>query len=367
MKYDIIIIGAGINGCAIAREASMQGKSVAVIDKQTIGSGTSSHSSKLIHGGLRYLEHGDFELVKEALFDRTRLIQAYPDLVVLRPFILPVYRNIGRPWWIIKAGLYLYDLFSHFAAPHHVMEIDEFKTKCSALKTQGLKKVFTYYDAKTDDLLLTQNVAQEAQDHGAIFFENTPIRSIKHDTDHFELLCDHRQLSTSVLINATGPWIDEINHQFNLPSRYKIDKVSGIHIVIDSLLTPEPVFLQTDHKRIFFIIPENGRNQTIIGTTERHESGMTDHVHVNEEDINYLLTHVNHFLQTPLKREDVIETYIGVRPLIESKKSMVKASREYQLDLHDFGQTKLLHIFGGKLTTHWSLSEKAARLLNVKD
>lgn len=365
MKYDIIIIGAGINGCAIAREAAKLGKHVVVIEKQTIGSGTSSHSSRLIHGGLRYLEHGDFTLVKEALYDRTRLTTFYPDLVVLRPFVLPVYTGIGRPWWIIKTGLFLYDLFSHFIAPHHTMTIKKFKTNFSAMTTNNLAKVFTYYDAKTDDLRLTQIIAQEAQDYGTVFFENTTIDEIKHNETGFEILCDKRQLSTAVLVNASGPWIDEVNHRFNLPSRYKITKVSGIHLVINELLVPEPVFLQTDHKRIFFIIPENKTNQTIIGTTERRETGETDEVHVNEEDINYLLTHTNHFLNMPLKREDVINTYIGVRPLIESKKSMLKTSREYQLDLHDFGQTKLLHVFGGKLTTHWSLAEKAIRLLDL--
>jgi glycerol-3-phosphate dehydrogenase len=365
MKYDILILGAGINGCAIAREAAKLGHSVAVIDKQTIGSGTSSHSSRLIHGGLRYLEHGDFALVKEALSDRTRLAAAYPDLVVLRPFILPVYTNIGRPWWMIKSGLYLYDLFSRFIAPYHAMDIEEFKTKFSALKTEGLNKVFTYYDAKTDDLLLTQTVAREAQDNGVVFFESTTIHEIKLHEDGYHLLCGDRHLNAPILINATGPWIDEVNYRFNLPSRYKITKVSGIHIVIEGLLTTEPVFLQTDHKRIFFILPENKSNQTVIGTTERLESGETDEVHINEEDINYLLSHANHFLNTPLKREDIVQTYIGIRPLVESKKSMVKASREYQLDLHDFGETKLLHIFGGKPTTHWSLAEKSVHLLRL--
>ena len=365
MKFDIIIIGAGINGCAIAREATKLGKRVAVIEKQTIGSGTSSRSSRLIHGGLRYLEYGDFSLVKEALYDRSRLIAAYPDLVVLRPFILPVYRGIGRPWWVIKTGLYLYDLFSRFIAPHRVMSMDTFTSSFQALKTKGLSKIFTYYDAKTNDLQLTQTVAQEAQDNGAVFFESTTVHEINHHENTFELLCGDRHLETPILINATGPWIAEVNHRFNLPSRYKISKISGIHILLDGLLTPEPIFLQTDHHRIFFILPENKSNQTVIGTTERRETGKTDEVHVNEEDINYLLTHANHFLNTPLKREDVIDTYIGVRPLIESKKSMVKTSREYQLDLHDFGQTQLLHVFGGKLTTHWSLAEKSVHILGL--
>ncbi|HEX5670926.1 MAG TPA: FAD-dependent oxidoreductase [Sulfuricurvum sp.] len=365
MNFDLIIMGAGINGCAIAREASRAGKRVAVIEKQTIGSGTSSRSSRLIHGGLRYLEHRDFSLVKEALYDRSRLVIKYPDLVILRPFLLPVYSGIGRPWWMIKAGLFLYDLFSNFIAVHHTMSTETFKSGFSAMKTEGLTKVFTYCDAKTNDLLLTQTVAQEAQDMGAVFFEETEIQEIKRDQKTFHLLCGERQLHTPILINATGPWIDEVNHRFNLPSRYKISKVSGIHIVIDHLISPEPIFLQTDHHRIFFIIPENKANQTIIGTTERHETSQTDQVHVNEEDINYLLTHVNQFLNIPLTHEDIIQTYIGVRPLVESKKSMAKTSREYQLDLHDLGGMKLLHVFGGKLTTHWSLAEKVVRLLRL--
>lgn len=365
MKYDIIIIGAGINGCAIAREAAKAGKSVAVIDKGTIGSGTSSHSSRLIHGGLRYLEHGDFALVKEALHDRTRLAAAYPDLVTLRPFTLPVYEGVGRPWWMIKGALFLYDLFSHFVAPHRTISTETFKTSFSALKTQGLSQIFTYYDAKTSDLLLTQTVAGEAQELGAVFFENTTIHEITRTPDSFELLCGKRPLQTPILINATGPWIDEVNRRFNLPARCKINKVSGIHLVIDRLLVPEPVFLQTDHQRIFFIIPENETQQTIIGTTERNETTQTDQVHVNEEDVHYLLTQANQFLHTPLQRCDVAHTYIGVRALVESKKSMVKTSREYQLDLHHLDNTQLLHVFGGKLTTHWSLAEKAVGLLRL--
>lgn len=256
MKFDIIIIGAGINGCAIAREAAKLGKHVAVIEKQTIGSGTSSRSSRLIHGGLRYLEYGDFSLVKEALYDRTRLVTAYPHLVILRPFILPVYRGIGRPWWVIKTGLYLYDIFSHFIAPHHTMNIETFRSDFSALTTKNLVKVFTYYDAKTDDLLLTQTIAQEAKEDGTIFFEHTPIAQIKHDENSFEVLCDKRQLSAPILINASGPWIDEVNHRFSLPSRYKISKVSGIHLILNGLLITEPVFLQTDHKGIFLSSPK---------------------------------------------------------------------------------------------------------------
>lgn len=358
MRYDVIILGAGINGCAVARELSKRGKKVAVIEKKSIGCGTSSHSSRLIHGGLRYLEHANFGLVYEALHDRTRLVETYPDLVELKAFTLPVYAGKGRPWFMMKMGLFLYDLLSGFKAPHRTMKRAEFERDFSVLKTQGLTKVFSYYDAQTDDLKLTQIVAQEAKAAGAEFFEHTSITDVSKNSDGYTVKSDTHTLETRVLINATGPWIDEVNSAFKLPARYKISKVSGIHLVIKGQLVPQPLFLQTDHERIFFVLPQV--DHTIIGTTERLEEGATDTVEVHEEDISYLLNAVNDFLKTPLKREEVIDTFVGIRALIESKKTIGKASREYKIDVHKHDNTTLLQLFGGKLTTHWALSQKVA-------
>lgn len=365
MEYDVLIIGAGINGCAIAREVSSQGKKVAVIDKAMIGSGTSSKSSRLIHGGLRYLEHGDFSLVKEALNDRTRLCERYSDLVRLRPFTLPVYRHVGRSWWMIKSALFLYDLLSKFVAPHQTISPVSFHEYNPLFKRTGLERVFVYHDASTDDLALTQRVADEAKNNGTQFFESTHITHIQHDPEFYEIHTSQEIFKTRILINSTGPWIDEVNYRFHLPARYTINKVSGIHIVIPKLLSKEALFMQTDHQRIFFILPDHDTSKTIIGTTERMEHAPTDSVMVNEEDIRYLLNETNRFLITPLTRDDVCDSYIGVRPLIHSKKSMVKTSREYQVDLHDIDQTRLIHVFGGKLTTHWSLAEKVAKLTAI--
>lgn len=365
MEYDVLILGAGINGCAIAREISASGKSVAIIDKSTIGSGTSSKSSRLIHGGLRYLEHADFGLVKEALYDRTRLCKHYPDLVRLCPFTLPVYTHYGRSWWMIKSALFLYDLFSKFVAPHQSMPIAWYREHYPLFQHNQLEKAFVYYDACTDDLSLTRRIADEAKSNGAQFFESTPITHLKHQPAFYEVHTDEEIFKSRTLINATGPWIDEVNYRFHLPSRYTINKVSGIHIIIPKLLADTPMFMQTDHGRIFFILPDLTASQTTIGTTERLEHATVDSVMVNEEDIRYLLHETNRFLHTPLTRDDVCESYIGVRPLIHSKKSMTKTSREYQLDVHDIDQTRLIHVFGGKLTTHWSLAEKVAKLMTT--
>ncbi|MDH5464202.1 MAG: glycerol-3-phosphate dehydrogenase/oxidase [Thiovulaceae bacterium] len=362
--YDCIVLGAGINGVGIAKELSLAGKSVIVLDKATIGSGASSHSSRLIHGGLRYLEHFHFGLVKEALHDRTYLVKHYPDLVKMTEFYLPIYRGSPRPAWMIRTGLWLYDLFSGFIAPHAKVSHEKFRQAFNRIKMEGLRKVFYYFDAKTHDLKLTQTIALQAQELGCEICENSVIKSIDFEKDVITVHLEDRIIKTKKLINATGAWIDELNTKYNLPSNYSIRKVSGIHLVIDELIVPAPILLQTGHQRIFFVIPEPESGQTLIGTTERTESLACDAITVNEEDISYLLKEVNAYLNVPLTKKDVSASYIGVRPIILSKKSEHESSREYKLDLHTKGEAALLHVYGGKLTTFHSLSKKVAKLLS---
>lgn len=167
-----------------------------------------------------------------------------------------------------------------------------------------------------------------------------------------------------VLINATGPWIDEVNHQYELAHNYRISKVSGIHIVIDRALIPDCMFLQTKNKRIFFMIPWEGE-QTIIGTTERVEQGSCDEVEVQGEDVNYLLECASHYLQESISASDICSTFLGIRPLVmkkNAKEDATSMSREYKIDVIRNGQTKLIHVYGGKLTTCLSMAEKVAKL-----
>ncbi len=358
--YEAVILGAGINGTALAKALSEQGKSVLVIEKQDIGAGASSHSSRLIHGGLRYLENFEFSLVREALKDQQDLLENYSDLVTLRTFYLPLYAG-SRPVWMLRAGLWLYGFFSRHGQKAKEITKEEFLALFGALKAEGLKAVFTYADAKTDDYALTCAIAAEAKARGAEILEKTQVESIEIDTEKITIHLAQRSLTTALLINATGAWVDEVNARFKLPSSYTIEKLSGIHLVIDRVLVPEPLFLQTASKRIFFIIPE--KETTLIGTTERSESGDVDRIEVNEEDVEYLLRESNNYLKTALKRSDVKEVFIGTRPLIKSAKDPNRMSREYKLDLHRIGKNRLLHIYGGKLTTFPSLAKKAAEIV----
>lgn len=367
IKSDVIILGAGINGCGIARELALSGKTVTVIDKSTIGSGTSSKSSRLIHGGLRYLENLQFKLVHEALMDRQELLRIYPNLVNMRSFYIPIYKPSPRPAWMIWFGLKFYDLLSGKNKQHHsrVLPRKQFDVHAASFKQDGLKAVFHYYDAKTNDLQLTQRVAQDAIESGASFYENTYTSAITNNNDCFTVRTSQGDFAAPILINATGPWIDEVISKFSFPAKFSIKKISGIHIILDGLLTQDLMFMQTKQKRIFFVIPEPENNQTLIGTTEREETDSIDNIEVLEEDIIYLIENINNYLKPGFQilRQNVKDAFIGVRALVAEAENPTNLSREYELDKHTFGNTTLLHIFGGKLTTYLSLARKVQKLL----
>ena len=364
---DVIILGAGINGCGIAAELSRSGYTVTVLEKNTVGSGTSSKSSRLIHGGLRYLETFEFGLVHEALKDRQILLEKFPEIVKIRPFYLPVYKSSPRPAWMIWCGLKLYDLLSGGRDPHksRIVKREDFQSIAPHLRQSNLTAVFRYFDAKTNDLKLTQSVADEAQKQGAALHQFIRIETIVNAKSVYRVFTNRGMFSAPVLINATGPWIDEVNAEFDLPAKYHIRKISGIHVILDGLMTRDLMFMQTKEKRIFFIIPEPEHNQTIIGTTEREETVPIESVKVNPEDVDYLLNQLNSYLndESQVTVDDIKSSYIGVRPLIAHKDNPVNLSREYELDLHKIGETKLLHVFGGKLTTYLSLAQKVRKQL----
>lgn len=360
-RYDVVILGAGINGSAIAKALAEEGKSVLVLEKKRIASGTSSHSSRLIHGGLRYLENFEFSLVREALHDRKYLLESYPDLVKLRDFYLPLYINSRRPAWMIRLGLWLYTLSAGHGQKAQEVDKALFLQKFKALKADNIKAVFRYSDGKTDDYALTCRIAEEAEAWGAEIVEHAEIKSIGIDDKEIHIDLDGGAVRTEVLVNATGAWVDEINARFGLPSSYTIEKLSGIHLVIDRVLVPDPLFLETASKRIFFIIPEE--ETTLIGTTERSETAEADKIRVNNDDIEYLLRESNVYLKKALTRKDIKEVFIGTRPIIKSAKEPTRMSREYKLDLHRIGKNRVLHVYGGKLTTFPSLAKKVVKVL----
>ena len=371
MTYDAIVLGAGINGCGIARELAERGQRVLVLDKGAIGGGTSSKSSRLIHGGLRYLETRQFGLVREALSDRLELLGRYPELVSMRPFYLPIYRKSPRPAWRLWTGIKLYDALAGRHNIYRSRKVSRKRFTCEfpALKREGIRAVLRYYDGKTNDLALTKRVAEDAQELGCVFREGIDVQHIAWDETGFAVSVGDKKYRSHILTNATGPWIDEVIARYQFPSQFQIRKVSGIHIFIDGLLTPHPMFLQTQGKRVFFVIPEPERDQTMIGTTEREERGRVDDVVIQEKDIDYLIRAVNAYLisDCQLRRTDITDAIVGVRPLVEKKGDATALSREYELDLHTRGQTQLLNIFGGKLTTYLSLSRRVANTLGIKE
>lgn len=365
--YDVIVLGAGINGCGIAQVLSERGQKVLVLDKGEIGGGTSSKSSRLIHGGLRYLETMRFGLVREALQDRLELLRRYPDLVMMRPFFLPIYKTSPRPAWMLWVGVKLYDILAGRKNKYRsgFVKKDVFAKEFGALKQDGVLQVLKYYDGKTNDWDLTRRVADDATALGCEFQENVGGVEVSWDVDGFVVGFGGEVCRSLRLVNATGPWIDEVVARYGWPARFQIRKISGIHIFVNGLLTPEPMFLQTGGKRIFFIIPEPDKGQTMIGTTEREEGVDIDAVVVQDEDVDYLLREVNAYLkpERQVQKSDVKEASIGVRPLVANRDDPTDLSREYELDLHVKGDTKLLHVFGGKLTTYLSLSRHAADIV----
>lgn len=362
---DVLILGAGINGCGIASELGRSGYRVTVLEKNTIGSGTSSKSSRLIHGGLRYLEQFQFALVREALLDRQELLRKYPGLVKLKPFYLPVFSDSPRPAWMIWCGLKLYDFLSsrHTGFGSRIVPRESFREIAPEFDHSRIRAVFQYYDAKTNDLDLTKQVAADAQSAGVKFHEKVKITRIKSAGSRIRVDTDRGRFDCVLLINATGPWIDEVNAAFDLPARYHIRKVSGIHLIVKGLITFDAMFMQTDRKRIFFIIPEPENDVTLVGTTERDETAPMDEITISPEDVAYLLEQTNHYLPADqaISAEDILSTYIGVRPLIAHNDNPTELSREYELDLQRLGEAPLIHVFGGKLTTYLSLARQVRK------
>lgn len=356
MKFNAIILGAGINGCGIANILSQNDKKVLVIDKSTIASGTSSKSSRLIHGGLRYLENFEFSLVKESLRDRNRLVEKYPDLVEMKKFYLPVGKNSKRNSLTIKLGLKLYDFLSaNYKYISGKISKKEFLKISDGFQLDNIKNIYYYYDAVTDDKSLTQKIANEAKKNGSEILENYEIDNINFQND---IILDEKY-STNLLINATGPWINEVCNLYKIKTNYKINKVSGIHIEIDKLLSAEPMILEAEDNRIFFVIP-NGKN-TIVGTTERTERKSCDEIEIYDEDIKYLTNLIDNYFD--IEEYRIINQWIGIRPLIESKENLSKVSRDYILEVGKVDKNVILNVFGGKLTTFHSLSKKVYKKL----
>lgn len=367
--YDVIVVGAGIHGAGAAQAAAAAGYSVLVIEQYNQpAQGTSSKSSKLIHGGLRYLESAEFHLVHECLKERANLLVNAPHLVKLVPFHIPVYKKTTRRPWKIMLGLLIYSLFS-WKLFNHVPRRQW--NDLDGLKTDDLNAVFNYYDAQTDDARLTRSVLASAQSIGAEIYMGAIFESAELVEEGCRVVFQqsNRQsgesitVSTRVLINAAGPWANDILQRVEpTPEQMEIELVQGTHIIVPGEVS-HPYYLEAPQdRRAVFVTP--WKNHVLIGTTENDYQGDPAKVAPLDSEISYLLEVYNHYFERDLTRNDIVGAFAGLRVLPGGTGEIFKKSR----DTH-FGEDRPLNprvvtIYGGKLTSYRATSEKLVNKLS---
>lgn len=365
---DLIVIGGGINGAGIAADAAGRGLSVLMLEAQDLACATSSASSKLIHGGLRYLEHYEFRLVSEALAEREVLLKLAPHIAFPMRFRLP-HRPHLRPAWMIRTGLFLYD---------HLGKRTSLPGSCglrfgadSVLKPE-IVRGFEYSDCWVDDARLVLANAQMVVRKGGEVLTRTRATSARRENGLWVVEAEDIDTGERFtwqargLVNATGPWVKSFfDEGLHLPSPYGIRLIKGSHIVVPRAHSqPQSYILQNEDKRIVFVIPWLDEF-SIIGTTDQEYHGDPQNVKIDDGEIDYLLKVYNAHFKKQLNRDDIVWTYSGVRPLCDDESDSPQAiTRDYTLDVHDEnGKAPLLSVFGGKLTTYRKLAEHAMEKL----
>jgi glycerol-3-phosphate dehydrogenase len=361
--YDVAVIGGGINGVGIAADAAGRGLSVFLCEKDDLASHTSSASSKLIHGGLRYLEHYEFRLVREALAEREVLLAKAPHIVKPMRFVLPHQPHL-RPAWMIRAGLFLYD---HLGKREKLPASRSLRFGPRNPLKAELKRGFEYSDCWVDDARLVALNAMAAREHGAQVRTRTRCVSAQRVGGVWEVRLEGPagelySIRAKALVNAAGPWVARfIREDLQLKSPYGIRLIQGSHLIVPRLYEGEHAYiLQNTDQRIVFAIPYLDRF-TIIGTTDREYTGDPAKVAITEQETDYILKVVNDHFKHQLSRADIVRTYSGVRPLCNDESDNPSAiTRDYTLALtQEHGQAPLLSVFGGKLTTYRKLAESA--------
>lgn len=362
---DVLIVGGGINGAGIAADASGRGLSVLLCEQGDLANATSSASSKLIHGGLRYLEHWHFRLVREALDEREILLAKAPHLIQPQRFILP-HRPHLRPRWLIRMGLFLYDHLAKRGQLPASKGSPLFADKNNPLK-HTLKYGFQYFDCKVDDARLVVANALQARQQGASLLTRTTCQSAVRQNGLWSVQLKDNDTGqcqlqrAKVLINATGPWAQSfLEGPLNQASPQHIHLVKGSHFVVKRMYPGQQAYLlQNDDERIVFVIPF-GTDFTLVGTTDTEYRGDPANVVMDDEEEAYLLKAVNDCFAHQLNRADILWRYAGVRPLCEDNSAKASdISRDYtlELELGPDAAVPLVSIFGGKITTYRKLAE----------
>ncbi|TAH34696.1 MAG: glycerol-3-phosphate dehydrogenase [Planctomycetota bacterium] len=357
---DLLVVGGGINGAAVARDAAGRGLSVALVEQGDLAGATSSATSKLVHGGLRYLEHGRLRLVRESLRERELLLRNAPHLVRPLEFVLPHAPGM-RPRWMLRLGLLLYDaLAGRSSLP-----------RARALRLSGpplqpaVRHAFRYHDAWTDDARLVIANVRDAADRGAAVLPRTRFLSAERRDGAWQAQLSCGALRCRAIANVAGPWVAEVLSRAHAAGGRRVRLVKGSHIVVPRLYEGAHAYLlQNDDRRVVFLIPFH-EQWTLIGTTDVPVDGDPHAAEISAAEIDYLCRAASRFLAQPVTQGSIVWSFTGVRPLLDDGKADVSAvTRDYRFALEDAGgKAPVLSVFGGKLTTHRRLAERAlARL-----
>jgi glycerol-3-phosphate dehydrogenase len=365
-SFDLLVIGGGINGAAIARDAAGRGLDVLLVEKDDLASHTSSASSKLIHGGLRYLEQYEFKLVRESLHEREILLATAPHIVRPLQFVLPDPPG-GRPWWMIRLGLLLYDWLARRGALPRSKGLGKGDNIFRAPLKPGGFRLGTYWDAWVDDARLVVLNALDAYERGAEILTRTEFVSARRDGETWTAeLSGGRNVTAKMIVNAAGPWVAEtLNRRLGIEAESRVRLIKGSHIIVPRLWEGDHAYiLQQGDGRVVFALPYGARS--LIGTTDVPVARPEDAV-VTEEEVAYLCAAANGYFRTQVAPGDLIWSYSGVRALYDDGARQAKdVTRDYRLELDDTPGPKLLSVFGGKITTARHLALEALDVLGVK-
>jgi glycerol-3-phosphate dehydrogenase len=366
--YDLAIIGGGINGCGIARDAAGRGARVVLFERGDLARGTSSASTKLIHGGLRYLEYYEFALVRESLMERERLWAIAPHIIWPMRFVLPYQKGL-RPRWMLRAGLFLYDHIGGRKKLPATRSLDLTQEPAGAALNPGFTRGFEYSDCWVDDARMVVLNAMDAAEYGADIHTHSEVTLIERQDDLWRVHAgDHAPIEARAVVNAAGPAVLDLlgrtaGHHGNPDEKIRL--VRGSHVVVPKMFdTPQSYFCQNPDGRIFFAIPYED-DFTLVGTTDADHHGSLDNVSATADEIAYLCASAATYFRQKITPADVVHSYAGVRPLVDDGSGKPEsASRGYRFDVDDMdGKAPLLSVYGGKITTYRHLSESAiARL-----
>jgi len=370
--YDLLVIGGGINGAAVANMAALNGLRVSLLEKGDFASGTSSKSTKLLHGGLRYLENFEFDLVKESLKERFIQLKSAPHLAKRLSFIIPVYKGDQRPLWMMKFGVQLYDFLSgkYKIEKHRVLTAEEVSSNIPGIEKENLLGGILYFDAQMDDARLCLENVLSAVSQGADVANYVEVKFLIKEmgktigVEAFDFLNNQRfQVLAKKIVCAVGPWTNLFIQKERSQAPQKVRTTKGVHIVYKDQFCKHAVFTQTKKGgRMFFIIPWKGHS--LIGTTDTDFDGNPDDVKVEQQDIDYLANEAKRiFPWMEFNENNVITTFAGLRPLVFNENSPSRISRKHKIEQSYSGVN---YIMGGKYTTYRKIAEDYLRLIVKK-